>query len=472
MLESATTFQALEGPDSESEDEHLCDPASTFQVLDDVDSDEDQRVDASCSDKDGGLAMWLEEADEDMIRLSDPSSPCCRYTCSSRGRQCFMDLMWTMRDSWPQNPGWLKPPPGMSTQEKTQLEDVVDLMSAAVADGDAELEATNTLGAWPCSDGSPPSECRSAAPQEPHQGACGLFGSVCPDPIKECAAPAPPPASVCSMPSHTARKIRRQRKPTLLMATTTCSCDEERQEKPDDEVMDWDASESMPAPTVPHEMQAEIWEKIDDDVASVREVGVQTEKDYNTDEMKDPREEFHEDVFYECESEYAEDAEAHVLEGEAFDELNVADGSVADTLQIALDSGAGEHVASRSTAPKYPVAESAGSRAGQHFVAAGGARIPNEGQFKLRLRSGGPAKGEGKDIESTFQVAKVTRPLWSVGRICDEGFSINFTQTEAVVKDKLGKAVCKFHRKGGLYLADLQLKSPADRSQDFTRRGK
>ena len=63
--------------------------------------------------------MWLEEADEDMIRLSDPSSPCCRYTCSSRGRQCFMDLMWTMRDSWPQNPGWLEPPPGMSTQEVT-----------------------------------------------------------------------------------------------------------------------------------------------------------------------------------------------------------------------------------------------------------------------------------------------------------------------------------------------------------------
>ena len=82
-----------------------------------------------------------------------------------------------------------------------------------------------------------------------------------------------------------------------------------------------------------------------------------------------------------------------------------------DTIQIALDIGAGEHVANRSIAPRYIVAESAGSKAGQHFDAAGGARIPNEGQFKLRLRSGGQAKGEGKDIESTFQVAKVTRPL-------------------------------------------------------------
>ena len=258
---------------------------------------------------------------------------------------------------------------------------------------------------------------------------------------------------------------------------------------PDDEVMDWDASASMSALltskpglrwlllaviTAPHETQTEIWEMIDDDIVGVRNVGVQTEKNFNTDEAKNPWEEFHEDVFYDCKSDWAtaEDVEAHVLEGEAFDELNVADGSAEDTIQVALDSGAGEHVASRSVAPKYSVAESAGSRAGQHFVAAGGARIANEGQFKLRLRSGGPAKGEGKDIESTFQVAKVTRPLWSVGRICDEGFSINFTQTQAVVQDKLGKAVCKFHRKGGLYVADLQLKSPAVRSQDFTRRGK
>ena len=161
------------------------------------------------------------------------------------------------------------------------------------------------------------------------------------------------------------------------------------------------------------------------------------------------------------------------LRTEAFDELNVADaGLVEDIIQIALDSGAGEHVASRSIAPMYAVAESAGSKVGQHFVAAGGARIPNEGQFKLRLRSGGPAKGEGKDIESTFQVAKVTRPLWSVGRICDEGFSINFTQVEAVVVDKSGKTVCKFHRKGGLYVADLHLKNPAAKSPDFPRRGK
>ena len=138
-------------------------------------------------------------------------------------------------------------------------------------------------------------------------------------------------------------------------------------------------------------------------------------------------------------------------------------------IEIALDSGAGEHVASISIAADYPVEESAGSRAGQHFIAAGGARIPNEGQFTLALRSGDLEKKKGKDIKTTFQVAKVTRPLWSVGRICDEGFEVKFTNNEAYVLTKEGKEVCKFNRKGGLYVAELHLKSASQSS--FQRRG-
>ena len=138
-------------------------------------------------------------------------------------------------------------------------------------------------------------------------------------------------------------------------------------------------------------------------------------------------------------------------------------------IEIALDSGAGEHVASRNVAADYPVEESAGSRAGQHFVAARGARIPNEGQFTLALRSGDLEKKKGKDIKTTFQVATVTRPLWSVGRICDEGFEVKFTNNEAYVLTKDCKEVCKFKRKGGLYVAELHLKKASQ--SGFQRRG-
>ena len=35
---------------------------------------------------------------------------------------------------------------------------------------------------------------------------------------------------------------------------------------------------------------------------------------------------------------------------------------------------------------------------------------------------------EGMKIKSTFQTAKVTRPLWSVGKICDEGLEVKFNK--------------------------------------------
>ena len=166
-----------------------------------------------------------------------------------------------------------------------------------------------------------------------------------------------------------------------------------------------------------------------------------------------------------------------VLEGEAFSEVymtqNPGPTSEYNKIEIALDSGAGEHVANRKVAADYDVEESAGSRAGQHFIAAGGARIPNEGQFTLEMRSGGLEKKKGRDIKSTFQVAKVTRPLWSVGRICDEGFEVKFTNTEAYVMTKEGKEVCKFNRRGGLYIAELCLKNPKKASQvGFQRQGR
>ena len=141
-------------------------------------------------------------------------------------------------------------------------------------------------------------------------------------------------------------------------------------------------------------------------------------------------------------------------------------------IEVALDSGAGEHDANKNVAPAYTVSESAGSRAGQHFVAAGGARIPNEGQFTLRLRSGGLGRHEAKDISSCFQVANVTRPPWSVRTICDEAFEVKFGKEAAIVHTKNGNELCRFHRKGGLYAADLHPKNQANPPPTlFLRRG-
>ena len=165
----------------------------------------------------------------------------------------------------------------------------------------------------------------------------------------------------------------------------------------------------------------------------------------------------------------------NLLEGEIYDDINLTeqqggaalDEFYSELFEVALDSGSGEHVASKKDAPGYSVVPSAGSRAGQNFIAANNAKIPNQGQFTLSLRGEGKDGKKGRDIKSTFQTAAVTRPLWSVGRICDEGFDVKFSKDIAVVLTKQGKEVCRFHRSGGLYLARLSLKNPLFR--DFRR---
>ena len=124
--------------------------------------------------------------------------------------------------------------------------------------------------------------------------------------------------------------------------------------------------------------------------------------------------------------------------------------------EVALDSGSVVHVCSIDDIPGYRVGESPGSRRGQEFLMGDGGTIPNLGQSQLNLSD------DGRDIESIFQVAAVTRPLMSVGRICDEGHTITFDQVMAVVKSKEGAELCRFQRNNsGLYVAKLKLRNPA-----------
>ena len=126
--------------------------------------------------------------------------------------------------------------------------------------------------------------------------------------------------------------------------------------------------------------------------------------------------------------------------------------------EVALDSGSVVHVCSLTDCPGYRLGESPGSRRLQHFQMGDGGEIPNLGQSQLNLSD----ESIGRDIQSVFQIAAVTRPLMSVGRICDEGHSVTFNNVMAIVNGKDGSEICRFHRApGGLYVAKLKLRSPA-----------
>ena len=134
---------------------------------------------------------------------------------------------------------------------------------------------------------------------------------------------------------------------------------------------------------------------------------------------------------------------------------------------VVLDSGAADHVSDNVDAPGYVVEPSPGSRAGRGFIAANGAKIPNRGQMKLALKT-----EDGKPIESVFQVCETSRPLWSVGKICDNGCTVVFDAAKAeVIRKSDGRSLCTFQRSGGLYVANLNLTNPK-RPSSFTRQGK
>jgi len=125
------------------------------------------------------------------------------------------------------------------------------------------------------------------------------------------------------------------------------------------------------------------------------------------------------------------------------------------SLEVCLDSGAGDHVLAKIDVPGYKIEPSPGSEAGLHFAAAGGKRIKMEGQVNAKF-----ANGNGEEYVSCFQVAAVTRPLWSVGRICDKGYRAVFDSKEAKIIDKKGVTVCLFQRVGGFYLGTMRLRNP------------
>ena len=133
-------------------------------------------------------------------------------------------------------------------------------------------------------------------------------------------------------------------------------------------------------------------------------------------------------------------------------------------LELILDSGACQHVIDAEEAPGYLVSESVGSRRGQNFVTADGSRIPNEGQLELRMEA---PIGDGvkMPVTTNFQVAAVTKPLLSVGKVCEQGHTVVFSKGGAKILDPKQRVLAHFQRSGGLYVSTMTLKAP----EPFTR---
>ncbi|MBV61871.1 MAG: hypothetical protein CMH65_11275 [Nevskiales bacterium] len=148
-------------------------------------------------------------------------------------------------------------------------------------------------------------------------------------------------------------------------------------------------------------------------------------------------------------------------------EMAVMNVDVAEFIdfEVAWDTGSIAHVLDKCDAPGYTLQESEGSRRGQMFNDASGGNLPNEGQVELHLVS------EGQEVNSTFQVTCVTKPLWSISTVLDnlgdEDSEVVFKRKEAVVRGADGRILARAQRRGGLYVSKMRMRNPHHPS--FTR---
>ena len=98
-------------------------------------------------------------------------------------------------------------------------------------------------------------------------------------------------------------------------------------------------------------------------------------------------------------------------------------------IKSVVDSGAVDSVAPASMAPGVAIQESPGSRRGQNYLSASGERLPNQGQQVLSIHT-----DAGDRMSATFQIADVSRPLTSVGKICDTNKRVIFGRGGGVIQ--------------------------------------
>ena len=111
-----------------------------------------------------------------------------------------------------------------------------------------------------------------------------------------------------------------------------------------------------------------------------------------------------------------------------------------------VDSGAVDSVAPTSTIPSVPAKESVGSQAGQTYYSADGTPIPNKGEKAFRAWT-----DEGVQIGQTFQMADVTRPLCSVGRMTDQNNMVIFGRKGGYILNLVDWSAIYFPRNQGVY---------------------
>jgi len=135
-------------------------------------------------------------------------------------------------------------------------------------------------------------------------------------------------------------------------------------------------------------------------------------------------------------------------------------------MDIALDTGAVEHVASAKHLPCNTVVEKTERSETCGFVAADGSPMENYGEAFVTT-----VGEEGGECNTVWNVTDVTRPLHAACKIADQENEILIMAHKSVVVPagtfsrylKQAKVKATYHRRGGLYIGRMRARAAASR---------
>ena len=135
--------------------------------------------------------------------------------------------------------------------------------------------------------------------------------------------------------------------------------------------------------------------------------------------------------------------------------------------ETVMDSGAADCVGDEEMFPEVEVEESRGSKEGRCFTTASGEEVPNRGQKSVAV-----VTEEGNQKMTTWQMAKVHKPLTAVGKVCDQDNLCIFGKRGGFIRDNNTGQLTRFNRKNGIYIMKLWMrKGGKASSKDFQGQG-
>ena len=140
-------------------------------------------------------------------------------------------------------------------------------------------------------------------------------------------------------------------------------------------------------------------------------------------------------------------------------------------VEVIADSGACETVMPKNMCTGIQLRESIGSKAGTEYEVASGKSVPNLGERHCEIY----CEGASAAMLMHFQVADIHRPLLSLSRAADQGFSSHLDAQGGYLEDGMTGERIPIQRRGNLYIMSIWIrgnrKDRPPNSSGFARQG-